>query len=135
MDARIGWLLALVALVAGWQAYGWQGVLFVLSGIVFWLLLQFSRALRVMRGAAQSPVALVPSIVMLHARLKPGMAMLDVVRMTRSLGRRLEDQGDDVWRWEDTGGAALVLHFEKGKLQRWDLDRTGEAEAAPQTGP
>jgi hypothetical protein len=135
METKLGWALAVAALLAGWQVYGWQGVLLAISVIVFWMLLQFSRALRVMRMAAESPVAMVPSVVMLHAGLKPGLAMLEVVKKTRSLGRKLEHAGEDVWRWEDASGAGLVLHFEHGKLQRWDLDRPGAAEAPPQTGP
>ena len=134
METKLGWALAVVALVTGWQVYGWQGVLLAFSVIVFWMLLQFSRALRVMRIAAQNPVAMVPSIVMLHTRMKPGLTMLEVVRMTQSLGRKLEDQGEDVWRWEDAGGAGLVLHFEKGHLRRWTLDREGDTADAPEAG-
>ena len=133
METKLGWALAVAALLAGWQVYGWQGVLLAFSVIVFWMLLQFSRALRVMRTAAENPVAMVPSTVMLHTRMKPGLTMLEVVKMTRSLGRKLEDQGEDVWRWEDASGAGLVLHFEKGHLRHWTLDRDGAA--APEAGP
>ena len=46
MDARLGWALAVVGVALGWVQWGWQGVLLALSVIVFWLLLQFTRALR-----------------------------------------------------------------------------------------
>ena len=49
MSAALGWALALAALVAGYVGYGWPGVVLALSVVVFWMLLQFSRALRAMR--------------------------------------------------------------------------------------
>ena len=57
------------------------------SAIVFWLLLQFTRALRAMRMAGQSPVGQVPSVVMC-ARMRTGMRLLDVIQLTRALGER-----------------------------------------------
>ena len=132
MNSILGWGLALMALVAGWVGYGWPGVGMAVSVVVFWLLLQFSRAVRVMRMAANRPMGRVPSAVMLQAQLKPGLPMLKVVTLTRSLGQR-QGEGDDVWRWQDEGGAAVVLHFEQGKLARWVLERTDDA--APPEAP
>ena len=88
MDARIGWALAGAAMAVGWFSYGWQGFVLALTVVVFWLLLPFSRALRVMRRAAQAPVGKVQSAVMLHAKLNKGMRMLDIVAISRSLGRK-----------------------------------------------
>ena len=48
MNPIIGWGLAAIAVAIAWQKYGWQGVAFAVTLIVFWLLLQFSRAMRVM---------------------------------------------------------------------------------------
>ena len=122
MNPWLGWALAALFVALAWQQYGWQGALFALSAVVFWLLLQFSRTLRVMRGAAQRPVGHVDSAVMLHAKLKPGLTMLQVIALTRSLGRKL-GEGEDDWAWADEGGSRVTLHFAKGKLARFELDR------------
>jgi hypothetical protein len=122
MNAIFGWGLALVALVAGWVGYGWPGVAMAVSVVVFWLLLQFSRAVRVMRMAATRPMGRVASAVMLQAQLRPGLTMMKVVTLTRSLGQRQGDS-EDTWRWQDEGGAAVVLHFAQGKLVSWALER------------
>ena len=43
MNPWIGWTLATLLVLAGWTRYGWQGVLFAVTAVVFWLLLQFNR--------------------------------------------------------------------------------------------
>ena len=78
MHPILGWALAGLLLALAWQGYGWRGVLVAVTAIVFWLLLQFNRALRVMKNAGQAPVGHVPSAVMLNAKLKPGMTMLQL---------------------------------------------------------
>jgi hypothetical protein len=55
------------AVALGYVQYGWPGVVLAVSGIVFWLLLQFTRALRAMRTAGGAPVGHVASAVMLQA--------------------------------------------------------------------
>ena len=126
MNAILGWALAALFVALAWQQYGWQGALFALSAVVFWLLLQFNRVMRTMRAAGQAPVGRVDSAVMLNAKLKPGMSMLQVVGLTKSLGRKLgegEDQNQDDWAWSDEGGSTVRLHFSRGKLARFELDR------------
>jgi hypothetical protein len=125
MNPVVGWGLALVGLVAAWLQYGWRGLLLAMSLIVFWLLLQFSRALRVMRMAAARPMGSVDSAVMLNAKLKPGLTMMQVVALTRSLGRQV-GQSPERWLWADTGEVSVTLEFERGKLARWDLQRPAE---------
>jgi hypothetical protein len=122
MTPILGWLLAAALVAIGWATYGWQGVLLAVSAVVFWLLLQFSRAMRAMRQAGQAPVGHVDSAVMLNAKLQPGMTMLQVIGLTKSLGRRL-DSGDDHWAWNDEGGSTVRLQFQSGKLARFELDR------------
>lgn len=129
MNATMGWLLAATALVAGWFSYGWAGVALAITVTVFWLLLQFSRAVRVMREAGKRPVGRVGSVVMLQSRLKPGMSLLDVIGKTHSLGEK-QGEGDDVWRWQDDGDVSLTLHFTAGKLQRWEMARPDGEPAA-----
>ena len=122
MNAMIGWALAVAALGVGWLSHGWQGVIMAASVVVFWLLLQLSRALRVMRRAGEQPIARLGSAVMMQSRLVQGMTMMKVVGLSRSLGRKVDGQPDS-WQWEDDGGLLLTLHFEGGKLNRWLLER------------
>ncbi len=122
MNARLGWLLAAVFAFAAWRAYDFAGLVFAASAIVFWLLLQFNRAVRVMKNAGASPVGRVASAVMFQAGLAPGMTMLQVVARTKSLGREIAGSDDD-WRWSDDGGTSVVLHFERGRLARWQTER------------
>jgi hypothetical protein len=127
MNPIVGWGLALVAMVAGWHSYGWQGVVMVISAIVFWLLLQFSRALRAMKNAAAAPKGHVGSAVMLNSKLKAGMNLMQVITLTRSLGERVSES-PEVWAWHDDGNSRVTLTFERGKLQHWQLVRPAEAE-------
>jgi len=124
MNAILGWVLAVVLVVLGWRFYGWQGVLLAVTATIFWLLLQFSRAMRAMKNAGQAPVGQVASAVMMNAKLRPGMTMLQVIGLTKSLGRRL-GEGDDAWAWQDDGGSVVSLQFVRGKLARFDLVRPG----------
>jgi hypothetical protein len=121
MNPIVGWGLAGLAVVAGWIGWGVPGVALAITVITFWLLLQFSRALRVMRMAAGRPVGHVDSAVMLNARLGPGLSMMQVIPLTRSLGRRVGD--DDTWRWTDAAGDHVTLSFQRGRLARWVLER------------
>ena len=70
MNPTIGWGLAALAIAAGYVGWGWRGVVLGVTVIVFWLLLQFSRSLRVLRNAADAPVGHVASAVMLHGKLQ-----------------------------------------------------------------
>ena len=126
MNARLGWLLAALFAFAAWRVYGLAGLAFAASASVFWLLLQFNRAVRVMKNAAASPVGHVASAVMFHAGLRRGMTMLQIVTRTKSLGRKVEGSDDD-WRWSDDGGASVLLHFERGRLRAWRLERPDPA--------
>ena len=122
MSPRLGWLLAAVFAFAAWRAYDLAGLAFAASAIVFWLLLQFNRTVRVMKNAADTPVGHVASAVMFHAGLAAGMTMLQVVTKTKSLGKKIAASDDD-WRWSDDGGTSVVLHFERGRLVRWTIER------------
>ena len=122
MGATLGWALAALAAATGYWAYGWPGVALAASVVVFWLLLQFSRALRVMRLAANAPVGMVPSAVMLHAKLNVGMRLMDVVVITRSLGRKVRDE-PETFAWRDESGAEVEVEFVGGRCQRWRIAR------------
>ena len=122
-------LLAL--LLAGWRTGGALGLIFTGSGVVMWLLLHFTRLMQVMRRAAERPVGTVASAVMLNARLAPGVNLLHVVALTRSLGECLSADGAsrETYAWRDASGAQVRCEFEAGRLVRWQLLRQGAAES------
>jgi hypothetical protein len=126
MHPVAGWTLAVIALAVGWFEYGARGLALAASIVVFWLLLQLNRALRVMRVAGGSPVGRVESAVMLNARLRPGLQMLDVLTLTKSLGRRVDPARDDLLAWADPGGAEVIVSFRDGRCERWELRRSAE---------
>ena len=126
MSPQLGWLLAAVGLVAGYRTYGWPGVMLALTVVVFWLLLQFSRALRALREAGAAPVGSLRSAVMLHAKLRKGMTLPQVLAATGSLGEKVDAVpagADESWRWRDAGGAVVTVHLKRGKVVDWSLAR------------
>lgn len=131
-------LLCLGLLAWGYRQFGWPGVAGVTGGLIMWLLLHFTRAMAVMRRAAQRPIGHVDSAVMLNARLRAGVSLLHVVGMTRALGqlRSPEGQQPEIYRWTDAGHSWVEAEFSGGKLQRWRMERPAEqagdgADAAP----
>ncbi len=124
-QAALGWALALAAVVGGWLSYGGPGVALALTVIVFWLLLQFSQALRTLRIASQRPVGLVPSAVMLNAKLHAGMRLPQVLRLTLSLGRPVQPEsgGTEVWAWADETGDEVQVTLHGGRVTQWQLQR------------
>ena len=128
MNPIVGWALAALAVAIAWQKYGWQGAAFAVTLVVFWLLLQFNRAIKVMKNAASAPVGHLNSGVMFNSQLKRGMTMIQVVGLSRSLGRKVSDK-PETWSWSDASDAAVTLVFRDGKLDTWTLVR-GELPAA-----
>jgi hypothetical protein len=122
MNPILGWALATVALALGWRGYGWPGIALGLSVIVFWLLLQFNRSVKVLRHAAAAPIGHIDSAVMLNAKLEPGLPMLRVVTLTKSLGKRVAED-PETWAWADASGSDVTIVFDKGRCQRWTLNR------------
>ena len=112
-------------MAAGWRGYGWQGLALAFSVIVFWLLIMFNRSVKVMRMAAESPVGVVGSAVMLNAKLTVGLPMLQVVAFTKSIGRRVTDE-PDTSEWRDASGSDVTIVFEKGRCKRWILNRPAD---------
>ena len=130
MSPQLGWLLAAVGLVAGYRAYGWPGVMLAATVIVFWLLLQFSRALRALRKAGAAPVGSLRSAVMLHAKLRKGMTLPQVLATTGSLGEKVDAPPagtGESWRWRDASGATVTVHLKRGKVVDWSLVRLDDA--------
>jgi uncharacterized protein (DUF58 family) len=137
--ATIGWGLAFVAVVAGYLSYGWQGLALAITVIAFWLLLQFSRALRVLRNAAGRPVGHVDNAVMLHAKLHRGMRLPQVLRITASLGQQgsagAEQVSEEQFTWTDSAGDRVELRFRDGRLEAWTLSRSAEPPSANLESP
>jgi len=77
----------------------------------------------------------VPSAVMLHAKLNAGMRLMDVVMLTRSLGRKLRD-APETFAWRDESGAEVEIEFVAGRCTQWRLTRDGRArsDSAAQPG-
>jgi hypothetical protein len=125
-STAIGWALAVAAVAAGYVSYGWRGVVLALTVIVFWLLLQFSRALRVLRDAGRAPVGSLKSAVMFNARLSPGLRLPEVLKLTGSLGRKVSDE-PETWAWTDSGGDAVHVTLTAGRVSAWALRRAEPA--------
>ena len=132
MNRKLGLALALAAFVAGGWLYGWQGVVLAMSMVIFWLLLQFTQVMRVMRTASKGPVGMVPSAVMLQAKLHAGMKMGDVIMLTRSLGQELPVEGQGVvrYRWVDPGGSAVEVTVGEGRVREWQFTRAEAPQEA-----
>ena len=62
------------------------------------------------------------SAVMLHSRLRAGMTLVQIVAMTRSLGRKVA-AAPETWAWSDAGDATVTLVLVGGKLRDWALSR------------
>jgi hypothetical protein len=126
MNPVVGWGLAAAAFAVGWFGDGWRGAALAFTVVVFWLLIQFNRSVRVMRDAGRAPIGHVPSAVMLHAKLEPGLPMLQIVALTKSLGRRVSES-PEAWAWSDDSGAEVRIVFGDGRCTGWSLRRPAEA--------
>ena len=127
-------LLALLYLA--YDSLGWKGGAAVGGGILMWLLLHFTRLMTVMRRAAERPIGYVGSAVMLNAKLKPKVNLMHVVALTRSLGERLSEEGQDpeIYRWTDGTDSHVTCEFVNGRLVKWTLVRPQKSETqAPQS--
>jgi hypothetical protein len=126
-------ILGVLVVVVAYRGYGWAGVALAGGGIVMWMLLHFTRMMKVLERAANRPVGYVDSAVMLNAKLRAGVTMLHVVAMTRSLGEALseKDAQPEVFRWTDGTASHVTCTFQHGKLVSWELFRP---QAAPDEG-
>lgn len=116
---------ALAALVVAHQSYGWMGVAAAAGMLVMWVLLHITRLMQIFKRAARRPIGYVDSAVMLNAKLKPGMTLMHVVAMTRSLGelRSPKDAQPEVYRWTDNSLSRVDCTFAGGKLTGHEMFR------------
>lgn len=138
MNPWVGWALAAAAVATGYWSYGFGGAVLGVTVVVFWLLLQFTRAMRAMRLAGAAPVGMVGSVVTLQSRLRKGMRMLDLLPLAGALGRKVGEEpasGCETFEWRDPGGARLVVELRHGRCTGWTLTRVAaEGEDAAEAG-
>ena len=118
-------LLALFLMGWAYHALGWPGVLFVFTGGVMWVLLNFYRLVTLLKRAANRPIGFVDSAVMLNAKLKPNVTLMHVIALTRSLGQ-LESEKDtqpEIYVWKDGTDSFVRCEFRAGRLAQWELIR------------
>ena len=122
-------VLGVVLVAAAWHGYGWAGVALVGGGIVMWVLLHFNRMMQALKRAADRPIGYVDSAVMLNAKLRPGVNLLHVIALTRSLGQQIspKDQQPEIFRWSDPGESHVTCEFRDGRLVKWEMVRPAEA--------
>jgi hypothetical protein len=121
-------VVGLVAVVLAYREYSWAGVAGVVTVLVMWLLLHFTRMMQVLKRAANRPIGYVDSAVMLNAKLKPGMTLMHVVAMTRALGKLQSDKDaqPELYRWTDGTDSHVTCTFVGGKLAHHALFRPAE---------
>jgi hypothetical protein len=126
-------LLGIAFVALAWRTWGWPGVALAVGGIVMWMLLHFTRMMKVLQRAANRPVGYCDSAVMLNAKLRPRVNLLHVLAMTRAIGEQLspKDQQPEVFRWTDGSGSSVTCEFADGKLVKWELFRP---QPAPEQG-
>lgn len=129
-------LAAAALLILAHRAYGWPGLAAAGGGLMMWLLLHVTRLMTILKRAANQPIGHVASAVMLNVKLRPGVTLMHVTAMTKSLGQRLSAEGvePEVYRWTDNGGSSVTAEFQQGKLLRWKMDRPANEEPAPGPG-
>ncbi|MDE2605657.1 MAG: glycerate kinase [Burkholderiales bacterium] len=123
---KIVWpALAVVMVGFAWRGYGWPGVALAVGAIVMWMLMHFSRMMRVLHRASRRPVGWCDSAVMLNAKLRPGVSLLHVLALTRALGELVspQDTQPEVFRWTDGTQSSVTCEFADGRLVKWELAR------------
>lgn len=130
--SALWWLLALALLVTAWQQYGAAGLVLAAGVLLFWLLLQFTRVMTVMKNAARHPKGHVVDAARLHRRLRLGVKLFDLVRATGSLGEPASPEGaqPEIFHWTDSGGVRLVCRFDHGRLVAHELTRADDTPFA-----
>ena len=126
-------IAGVAVVLMAYRFYGWAGVAGAVSVLVFWLLLHFTRLLHILKRATNRPIGHVDSAVMLNAKLKPGMTLMHVVAMTRSLGalQSPKDAQPEIYRWTDAGASHVTCTFAGGKLAAHQMVRPAADAVQP----
>ena len=131
------WVAGAVLIAAAYRAYEWKGVALVVTGLVFWVMLHFTRLMQALKRAANRPVGYIGSAVMLSVKLQAGWSLLHLVALTKSLGalQTEKDAQPEVFRWTDNGGSYVDCTFVAGKLVGWALTRPASSSIASNVSP
>ena len=126
-----------IAVSLAYRSYGWAGVAVVVTVLVMWLLLHFTRMMQVLKRATNRPIGYVDSAVMLNAKLKTGATLLHVVAMTKALGelKSVKDEQPEFFRWTDGTESHVTCEFKGGKLVKWELVRPAQPAESPSELP
>jgi hypothetical protein len=118
-------LFSLALMVLAYNSYGWSGAAGALGLVVMWMLVDFTRMMKVLRLAGKRPMGFVDSAVMFNARLRKGTTLVRVIAQTQSLGtaQTLEGVEPEIFRWTDASGSYVNCTFAAGRLERWELIR------------
>ncbi len=127
------WAVGALLIAVAYTKFSWPGVALVVTGIMFWMLLHFTRMMTILKRATKAPMGYVASAVMLNAKLKTGVTLLHVTAMTKSLGalQTQKDAQPEVYRWTDTGGSHVTGTFVGGKLTEYVLWRPEQPADTP----
>ena len=127
----------IVLMIAAYQSASWPGVAAVAGGIIMWGLLHFTRLMSIMKKASDRPIGYVGSAVMLNVKLRPKVALVHVIAMTRSLGQRLSEEGQspEIYRWTDGTNSYVTCEFVNGRLMKWELQRPQQTDDAARDAP
>ena len=130
-------LAVLSAVVLAYRHFGWPGVALAAGGVVMWVLLHFTRMMQVLKRATNRPIGHVDSAVMLNAKLRPGVPLMHIIALTRSLGQLLtpKDTQPERFRWTDASESSVTCELVGGKLVSWTLERPSEAVPTPEAAP
>ena len=126
-----------VLMIAAYRSASWPGVAAVAGGIIMWGLLHFTRLMSIMKKASNRPIGYVGSAVMLNVKLRPKVALVHVIAMTRSLGQRLSEEGQspEIYRWTDGTNSYVTCEFVNGRLMKWELQRPQQTDDAALSAP
>ena len=135
LRTTLWWAAIALAFWGVWRQYGGLGVLLGFSMLAFWVTIQFSQVMRVLRRAADRPKGTVAHALKMHVKLKQGMKLVDVIGMTGSLGEMLSppNQQPEVFRWRDPKGDAVTVRFQDGRVLDHQIERV-DAEAPAEAG-
>ncbi|MBC7940215.1 MAG: hypothetical protein H7Z19_10705 [Chitinophagaceae bacterium] len=71
---------------------------------------------------------------MLHSKLHAGLRLVDLLKLTRSLGTRLGDpagKAHEGYAWQDDAGDVVEVELVQGRTSVWRLRRAGDNGAGP----
>jgi hypothetical protein len=122
--------LATALAYAAWRSYSWPGLILALLMLSFWLLLHFTKLMRLLRTVANRPLGRVRDATVLAKHLKPGMPLVDVMRLTLSIGalQSAPDTEPEVRTWSDDAGRTAICSFEQGRLVSFRVEATPQPE-------